>query len=325
MRVAVVGVWHVHTHEYAKAIQENPKAELVCCWDEDAEKGQAFAAEMGIHFVPTLSEILEDETIDSIQVTTSTNLHHEVLIAAAKANKNIFTEKVLTFTNEEAEEVRAAVRASGGKFTISFPHKTFPALQAAKKLVDDGKIGKITYGRVRNVHGGSIANWLPDTFYNEAQTGGGAMMDLGAHPMYTLNWFLGEPKSMVSLFTKVTNRSVEDNAVSVIEFPDGAIAVSETGFVSDGNPYTLEMSGTEGAILVHQGTLEYCSASDTNRDWVKMETLPEALPLPIYTWMDAVENGTEPPEEYNIDQAVALTNFMVGAYHAYKTGKKYEF
>lgn len=325
MRVAVVGVWHVHTTEYAEAIRQNPGAELVCCWDENSEMGKAFAEKMGIPFVENLSDIWADSSIDSVQVTTSTNLHRDVLIAAAKANKNIFTEKVLTFTNEEAQEVKAAIEAGKGKFTISFPHKTFPALQAAKQLVAEGKIGKITYGRVRNVHNGSIGNWLPDFFYNEAQTGGGAMMDLGAHPMYTLNWFLGEPKSVVSLFTKVTGKAVEDNAVSVIEFADGTIAVSETGFVSDGNPYILEMSGTEGAILVHQNTLEYCSASDTNKEWVKMDTLPPAQPLPIVQWMDAVINGTEPSAEYDIHNAVALTKFMVGAYASYKTGSKYEF
>ena len=41
------------------------------------------------------------------------------------------------------------------------------------------------------------------------------MMDLGAHPMYTLNWFMGEPKTVTSQFTNVTPRAVEDNAVSV--------------------------------------------------------------------------------------------------------------
>ncbi len=84
------------------------------------------------------------------------------------------------------------------------------------------------------------------------------MIDLGAHPMYTLNWFMGEPKSVVSMFTQVTNRGVEDNAVSVIEFANGAIGVSETGFVTTGMPYVLEMSGTQGSLMVHNDILEYC-------------------------------------------------------------------
>ena len=133
--------------------------------------------------------------------------------------------------------------------------------------MESGKLGQITYARVHNYHNGSVApqadgslGWLPPHFYDEVQTGGGAMMDLGAHPMYTLHWFLGEPKSVVSQFTQVTHRGVEDNAVSVLEFEGGAIGVSETGFVTSGNGYFLELSGTQGSLHVfgdHGDRLEY--------------------------------------------------------------------
>lgn len=325
MNVAVIGTWHVHTEEYALAIRENPASTLACCWDDNAERGKAFAEKMGIEFVADLSTIWNNPAIDSVQITTSTNLHKEVIIAAAQAKKHIFTEKVLAFTNEDAEAIRDAVVESGVKFTISYPHKTWPAVRAAKELVDTGKLGAITYARVRDAHNGCTAGWLPPHFFDESQTGGGAMIDLGAHPMYTLNWFMGEPKSIVSMFTEVTGKGVEDNAVSVIEFADGAIGVSETGFVTDGNPYILEMSGTKGSALVHYDTLEYCSQEDTDRKWVTMETLPPVQPLPIHQWVEAVSTGSEAPALYGIEEAVTLTKFMVGAYAAYQSGKKYNF
>ena len=106
--------------EYATAIQKNPNAEL-CCWDDNEERGKATAEKLGVPFQPDLQAIWDDPTIEGISVTTATNQHTEVLIAAAKAKKNIFTEKVLTFTNEEAQEVAKAVKESGVKFTVSFP------------------------------------------------------------------------------------------------------------------------------------------------------------------------------------------------------------
>ncbi len=323
MKVAVIGTWHVHTEEYAKAIKESPKAELACCWDSNAERGRAFAEKMGVPFVEKLDDILSDSSIDSVQITTATTEHIKVIPACAKAGKNIFTEKVIATTNEDAVKIADAIKASNGKFTISFPHKTFPTVRAAKKLMDDGKLGKITYARVRNVHNGSTANWLPETFYDASETGGGAMMDLGAHPMYLLGWLLGEPKSIVSVFTKVTGRAVEDNAVSLFDFGGGVIAVSETGFVSEGNPYTIEISGTEGAVLVHNNTVEYSSRADTDGKWVTMEALPDTMPLPVYQWIDAVTGNTEAP--YGLDEALLLTKFMVGAYEAASTGKAYNF
>lgn len=322
MKVAVIGAWHVHTMEYATAIQKNPKAELCCLWDDDAKRGQETADKLGIPFQPDQAAIWADASIDAVQITTATYQHKDVLIAAAKAKKHIFTEKVLAFTNEDAAEIAEAIQASGVKFTISYPHKTWPTLKAAKELVDSGKLGQITYARVRDAHNGSTAGWLPPHFYDASQTGGGAMIDLGAHPMYTLNWFMGEPKSIVSMFTEVTHKGVEDNAVSVIEFADGAIGVSETGFVTNGMPYVLEMSGTKGSLMVHNNILEY-SCEETDNKLVEKKDLPEPSTMPIDAWIDAVNGIGEAPN--GLDVAVSLTKFMVGAYEAYKTGKKYTF
>lgn len=322
MKIAVIGAWHVHTMEYATAIQKNENAELACLWDDDTARGSETAKQLGIPFEPNLDAIWSDGSIDGVQVTTATCQHRDVLLAAAKAKKHIFTEKVLAFTNEEAEEIAKAVKESGVKFTISYPHKTWPTLKAAKELVDSGKLGKITYARVRDAHNGSTGNWLPPHFYDASQTGGGAMIDLGAHPMYTLHWFMGEPISVVSQFTQVTGRGVEDNAVSVLEFKDGAVGVSETGFVTVGMPYVLEMSGTEGSLMVHNDILEYACA-ETEGKLVQKTDLSAPSTMPIDAWIDAVVHGGEAPN--GIEDALALTRFMVGAYEAQKSGKKYLF
>lgn len=322
MKIAIVGAWHVHTMEYGEAVLQNPGAELVCLWDDEEARGKATAEKLGIPFEPDLNKIWANPEIDGVQITTATCQHREVLLAAAAAGKHIFTEKVLAFTMEDAEEIAAAVKSSGVKFTISYPHKTFPTLKAAKELVDSGRLGQITYARVRDAHNGSTAGWLPPHFYDAAQTGGGAMIDLGAHPMYTLNWFMGEPKSIVSMFTEVTHKGVEDNAVSVIEFANGAIGVSETGFVTNGMPYVLEMSGTKGSLMVHNDILEY-SCEETGNRLVQKTDLPQPGTMPIDGWIAAVNEGGDAPN--GIDDAVALTKFMVGAYEAYRTGRQYQF
>ena len=322
MKIAVVGGWHVHTLEYAAAIQKNPQAQLACLWDDDPQRGQALCERLGAPFQPNLDEIWADPAIDGVQITTATSQHREVLLAAAKAGKHIFTEKVLALTNEDAQEIAAAVRESGVVFTISYPHKTWPTLKAAKALIDSGKLGKITYARVRDAHNGSTAGWLPPHFYDASQTGGGAMIDLGAHPMYTLRWLLGDPVSVVSQFTEVTHRGVEDNAVSILEFPEGALGVAETGFVTNGNPYLLEASGTEGSLLIHNNILEYTCA-ETGNNPAMMVRLPDPDPMPIDAWIAACQGQGEAPN--GIDEAVALTRLMVGAYQAWRTGEKYFF
>lgn len=321
MKIAILGTWHVHTEEYTKAVLDNPKAQVTVIWDSDTARGAAFAEKMGVPFTEDLDSILNDASIDSVVVCSATCDHPELLMKAANAKKNIFTEKVLTIDVDDAEKVAAAVKDAGRVFTISYPHRTFPTLRAAKELADSGKLGTVTYARVRNVHNGSSAGWLPPHFYDKAQCGGGAMMDLGAHPMYTLYWLLGEPKSIVSTFTEVTNRGVEDNAVSVIEFANGAIGVSETGFVSESNPYTLEISGTDGAVMIHGDSAQW-GGKETGGKWVDLP-LPETIDLPIDLWIDAVTNGT--PSPFTIDEAVMLTRLMDGAYRSFESGAKVVF
>lgn len=321
MKAAIIGTWHVHTEEYTKAILDNPKAEAAVVWDQDEARGRAFADKMGLPFTADLDSILNDAEIDSVVICSATCDHPELLTKAANAGKNIFTEKVLTIGVEDAQRVAGAVKAAGKVFTISYPHRTFPTLRAAKALMDSGKLGRVTYARVRNVHNGSSADWLPPHFYDKAQCGGGAMMDLGAHPMYTLYWLLGEPKTITSTFTQVTNRGVEDNAVSVIEFANGAIGVSETGFVSECNPYTLEISGTDGALMIHGETAQW-GGKATGHKWVDLE-LPEKAPLPIDQWVDAVTEGKPAPS--TIEEAVMLTRLMDGAYKSFETGAKFTF
>ncbi|MPN25260.1 hypothetical protein SDC9_172667 [bioreactor metagenome] len=180
-------------------------------------------------------------------------------------------------------------------------------------MIDDGQLGTVTYCRVRNAHSGSIDNWLPEHFYSKEQCGGGAMMDLGAHPMYMLLWLMGEPEAVVSTFTSVTDKPVEDNAVTVMNFANGAIGVSETGFVSRYNNFVLEVSGTDGAVRVIDGIVQY-AAKATEGKWVTAEKLPE-IPNPLTQWVDDVTQGI-PAVEFGVDEAVRLTKLMEAAYKA---------
>ncbi|NLD88015.1 MAG: Gfo/Idh/MocA family oxidoreductase [Clostridiales bacterium] len=319
MNIAMLSGWHVHAKGYANEINSCEGFNVTAVWDELPERGKEWAAELGCTFYQNLDELLSDDTIDAVVVNAPTNMHPEVIIKAAEAGKAIFTEKVLALTLSEAESIKEAVERNNVLFTISYPHRLRPTLIKAKRIAESGDIGKITYARVRNVHNGSVADWLPPHFYDKTQCGGGAMIDLGAHPMYTLEWICGKPKSVVSMFTNVTDRPVEDNAVSVLEFEGGIIGVSETGFVSTGNPYTLEISGTEGAIMLHGADFSFCGKS-TEGKWTKIDVSDKEALYPIKLWAECLTTGKDSP--FPIDEAVSLSALMEAAYESFRTGKK---
>lgn len=314
LHVAMLSKWHVHAGGYAKTVLRHENCTISAVWDEDPERGSAWAEELGCPFVADLDTLLADPGVDAVVVNAPTDQHGTVLRKAAEAGKHIFTEKVLTLCTEDALAVAKAVRENGVRFTISFPHKTANRLQFVKRLCDNGELGTLTYARVRNCHSGSINDWLPPHFYDRKQCGGGAMIDLGAHPMYLLLWLLGKPVSVQSAFTNVTDRPVEDNAVSILTFESGAIGVSETGFVSRCDPYIVEVSGTNGFVRVSDNTVTYRTVNTPDGAWIVKERPGEAMPNPLDTFLDGCLHGTPEEPMFSIEDAVELTRLMEAAY-----------
>lgn len=317
VKTALVGAWHVHAGEYANRINRNPDSKIVAVWDDDEARGKEWAERLGVKFYADYDELLASD-IDAVVVTTATNIHGDIMEKAANAGKHIYTEKVLAITDEDAERIAAAVKKNGVHFTISFPHEKEGAFLYAKKLIESGKLGRIVHAVYRNCHTGSIDNWLPAHFYDKTVCGGGAMMDLGAHPMYMLNWLLGTPKSVSSTFTEMSGRGVEDNATSVIEYDGGAIGVSETGFMTWGDPRSLEVSGTDGYLIVQDGSVKYHTR--TSGGWIIPDTGRDE-PHPIDYFVSSIVGNTE-NELYGIDEAVRLTKLMSAAYRSAESGKK---
>ena len=320
LKVAMLSRWHVHAAGYAREFQARPDVKLTAVWDEEPDKGREFAAGLGIDFEADLDAILARPDVDAVCVNAPTSMHREVIIKAAEAGKHIFTEKVLAPTVAECQDIRAAILKSGVKFCISFPHRTAPHNLLAKKVVEDGLLGQVTYLRIRNAHNGASAGWLPPHFYSQEQCCGGAMMDLGAHPMYLIGWLLGKPAEISSAFTYVTGHEVEDNAVSVMKYPCGAVAVSETGFVTGNSPFMLELYGTDGSLVITGNDIRLISPKNSGEigGWVIPNKLPPALPGAITQFVEGVLHDKE--IIFGLDDALLLTEIMEAAYKAHSQG-----
>lgn len=159
-----------------------------------------------------------------------TNVHRDVIIAAAKAGKHIFTEKVIAPTHKEVEEIISAVEENEVKLTVSLPRLNDGYTLTIQEVLSQELLGEITYVRVRLSHNGATENWLPEHFFSLEQCGGGALIDLGCHPMYLTKLFLGQDVTGVSAnFGYVTGKEVEDNAVVTLYTNSGAIGVVGLG------------------------------------------------------------------------------------------------
>ncbi len=315
IRIAMLSFWHVHARDYARQATQNPATEIVAIWDENHERGQAEAQARGVRYYDNFDELLAQPDIDAVIVDTPTNVHRDVMLSVARSGKHIFTEKVLALTLRECNEIVAAVEQAGVKLTVSLPRLYAGYTIAIKEIIDQGLLGDLTLVRTRLSHNGAVPTeenpqgWLPAHFFDREQCGGGAMIDLGCHPMYLARLFLGLPESVSAHYGYVTGREVEDNAVSVLRYPNGAAGIVEAGFVNRYSPFTIEVHGTEGSLLY--GTPEdklRIRSSKLGGQWIVKDDLPGNLPSAFEQWVAHIQNGTTAAE--NIQAAVDLTMLM---------------
>lgn len=313
MKAAILGAWHVHAKDYTKIALE--VGEVVGVWDENPERCTKFAESMGIPAFASRDELLASDA-EGVIVCSSTKRHTEDIIAAIRAKKAIFTEKVLALTKQECLQIREELEKARVPFVISCPQKYTSGILTVKSVLESGEIGKLNYIRFRNCHNGSTGDWLPKHFYSREECGGGAMIDLGAHGMYVIDMLRGLPDRYASTFgqfctldavrEKNTDR-VEDNAVTVMAYDDGCIAINETGFVTVGCPMTLEVGGENGYVVFSGGKVVKNTLA-TQRKPVATELVPP-LPAPIRQFMSG-----EILPGCGIEDAIHLTEMMEGAY-----------
>ena len=309
MKIALCGVWHVHAPGYYKTACQY--GEVIGVFERDEARRKAFCSQYNLPEFETLDALLASDA-DSVIVCSASCDHGEDMVKLARAGKNIFTEKVLALTSAECQAIADAVRESGVTFVISLFQKYTAGAVTVRSIVDSGELGKLNFVRVRNCHNGSTGDWLPDHFYDLRECGGGAMIDLGAHGMYLTDWFLGLPSGYASAFTVADtnprNRdNVEDNAVTVMQYASGAIALNETGFVSVGSPLILEVGGEKGYVRFDdRGVVKNTTA--TEGKLVEVE-LCDAQPAPLEQFL----SGSILPG-CGMEEACHLTAMMEGAY-----------
>ena len=313
LKIGMLSMWHVHANGYASYVNAQEDAKVTAIWDDDAARGAAAAEKFSAVFEPDLDKFFA--LVDAVVVDAPTTEHKDLMIKAANARKHIFTEKALAPTVAECNAIAAAVRKNGVKFGISFPGLISGEIQYAKAAIDAGKLGKVTYLRIRAAHGGSSQNWLPEYWYDEKKTAGGAMMDLGCHPNYQASYLLGKPVRIVSMFNTVCcPKTMEDNAVSAIEFENQAIAVLETGFVSPYSDGAIEILGTEGSIYIEQGKLRMYSKPSGIAGWIIPDDIPKPMPAPLRQFIDGVLH--DKVIAFDLDRATALTELLENEYKA---------
>lgn len=208
------------------------------------------------------------DQIDAISVCTPNGVHYEAAIAAANAGKHVLCEKPMAMNAKQAQEMADAAKSNGVEFVIGFQHRFEPKSKVLRDLVSSGDLGKILYVRAQALRRRGIPNW--GVFGQKELQGGGPMIDIGVHILETAHSIIGTPKPVSATgntFTYFGNKeskivsnwagwdwktyTVEDMAVGMIRFDNGAMLTIESSFVAhiERDIFNIQIMGEKGGAI----------------------------------------------------------------------------
>ena len=284
-----------HSHAYKDMAFFFPDAEAypvmkaICGRNEEAVRKAAerFGWES---YETDWRRLVERDDIDLVDISSPGDTHHDIAIAAAEAGKHVFCEKPLANNLKEAREMLEAVRKAGVKHMVAFNYRRVPAVALAKRLIDEGKIGKIYHWRA--VY---LQDWIIDPDFplvwrlQKDKAGSGPHGDLNAHIIDLARYLVGEITEVVGTCeTFVKERplveeveaglgaragakkgevTVEDAMLFLAKFENGALGSFEaTRFAGGRKNYNrFEINGSKGSIvfnLERLNELEFYSRED---------------------------------------------------------------
>ncbi len=297
---AFLGVAHIHTPGFVKIINNRADVECKYVYDHDAERAQKCAAELGAQ-VADLDAILADSSVQSVVICSETRHHLELSTRAAAAGKHLFVEKPLAITGDDAETIAAAVEKAGVTFQTGFFSRGAASNQFIKREIEAGHLGIVTRMRYTNCHSGALGGWF-DTQWrwiaDKNEAGGGGFADLGAHALDIVLWVLtptcGKAVKFAATLGNATQRygdldAIDEWGAGLITFEGGAVAVVEAGWVDPKYSAPVEVHGTQGQILVHDGKVFYFSQHVEGADGGEWTDLPDAQPHAFEGFWDHLE------------------------------------
>jgi len=218
----------------------------VCDTNEEAAKGTA--ERHGIaHYYTDAEEMLKAEKPDVVSVCVPNFLHKKMTMLALSYGCNVMCEKPVAYTYADAKEMYDYAKAQG-KLLIACQSMRFtPDRFAAKKLIDEGKVGEIFYGEFKRVRRRGIPTW--GKFHIKEFSGGGAFVDIGVHMLDTVLWLMGNPK-----IKSVSATTSKHFAYEIGSLKDSGALTGEVHTASKFNPDEMNVEDfSSGTITFENG------------------------------------------------------------------------
>jgi predicted dehydrogenase len=250
----------------------------------------------------THTELLDSGLVDAVLVATPHYFHPPIAIDAMRKGIHVISEKPMAVTVSAADEMIRTAQETGVVFAVMFQERTLPVMQAAKKLVDEGKLGPLYRTLLVDAHFRSqayydSAGWRA-TWKGE---GGGVLLNQAPHGIDLFTWLGGQPSRVTAHVTTRQHRiEVEDEAAAMLEYPNGAIGYLLETVNEMPIGMRIELCGEYGKLVIDDRGLHFWQVKPGVRAFSDANTEMWGSPM--------VEEVEVPLEERETGHAAIVRN-----------------
>ncbi|MGX7199747.1 Gfo/Idh/MocA family protein [Enterococcus nangangensis] len=275
VRIAIIGVGNIgNLHAGYLSNNEIKGAELVAFCDINPDKLVVAKRKYGENykFYDSVQQVLADEAIDAVIISTPHYDHPVIAMAALKAGKHVLSEKPAgVYTKKVRELIEESKKYPELTFALMYNQRMNPTYRKAKELVEAGEIGELR--RTNWI----ITNWYrSQSYYNSggwratwAGEGGGVLLNQDPHQLDLWQWICGMPKRVMGFayFGKLRDVEVETDVTAYVEYANGATGVFVTTTTETPGTNRFEIVGSKGKIVIEDNQLKFWQTRVDEAEW----------------------------------------------------------
>lgn len=302
---AIVGPGGI-AHQFAKALQAEA-CNIYAVSARNKEKGEAFAAEFGIKQVYTdFDALMTDEKIDVVYIATPHSDHYGYIKKALQHGKHVFSEKAITVSTAELEEVQKLAEEKELVLAEAMTIFHMPLYEELQSRITSGKLGKLKMIQV--TFGANQPNDPNNRFFS-MDLAGGALLDIGTYALTFARVFLNSQPTEIATSVKKYETGVDEQSGVVLQNEAGEMAVvtmtfrasmPQQGIVAYEHGYITinHFSRADRALITYQdGTEEEITAG--NR--------ADAMRYEVRGMENFIASGTNPTASLTEDVVALMT------------------
>lgn len=232
-----------------------------------------------------MDNVLQLDDIEAVNICVPTVFHHDVVMNAIEAGKNVLVEKPIASKLEEAQEMIDAAHDAGVLLATGHVERFNPAVRVAKELIDSGEIGDVVTAHAKRL--GPYPPRIRDV---------GVAIDLAIHDIDIFNYlFEGKAHTVfANMSSNLKNCAFEDHAEIMTKYDNDVLTILETNWLTPYKKRQLNITGVDGIISVDYGeqSVTVYKAND-KVEKVKVEN-KEPLKEELRSFINAVQTNSTP-------------------------------